>query len=247
MKTSLKNDLARIQFRLTQELTSFREQHAAGEQNRLRIARGNTLNRISKIIRQVAAMGDPWQILAVESHCEQFYLDFFAKTTQAIQASIQSLRTISRLRDTLTAPFDPERYKNNLRKSIGAQNMDKLPPVPRDDFHLFVRSQVQRLTKAPGQLATPPEAEYFYARKEALQTALKLHEKNCEQALGTHPMLGTDRTWNDRPGLIDAPTIPSTRRVFCVKKRVILCLAYPLPTPESGCFPLCSEQRLRRD
>lgn len=181
MKTSLKNDLARIQFRLTQELTSFREQHAAGEQNRLRIARGNTLNRISKIIRQVAAMGDPWQILAVESHCEQFYLDFFAKTTQAIQASIQSLRTISRLRDTLTAPFDPERYKNNLRKSIGAQNMDKLPPVPRDDFHLFVRSQVQRLTKAPGQLATPPEAEYFYARKEALQTALKFTRRTASK------------------------------------------------------------------
>ena len=194
MKTSSENDqLARIQFRLTQELTSFHEQHEAGEQNRLRIARGNTLNRIAKIIRQVAAMGDPWQILAVERHCEQFHLVSFAKTTQAVQASIQSLQTISRLRDTVTDPLDPERYKNNLRESVGAQNMDKLPSVPKDNFHLFVKSQVQRLTKAPGQLATSPEEGYFRARKEALQTALKLHEKNCEKALGiSHTRNGSE-------------------------------------------------------
>lgn len=178
------SQLNRIQFRLTQELTSFHAQHAAGEQTRLRVARGNTLNRISKLIRQAASLGDPWQILAVERHCEQFHLVSFARTTQAVQASIQSLQTISRLQATVTAPLDPERYKSNLRESVGAQNMDKLPPVPRDDFHLFVKSQVQRLNKAPGQLATPPEEGYFRARKEALQTALKLHEKNCENALG---------------------------------------------------------------
>lgn len=186
VKTSLKNDLARIQFSLTQELTSFREQHAAGEQNRLRIARGNTLNRISKIIRQVAAMGDPWQILAVESHCEQFYLDFFAKTTQAIQASIQSLQTVSRLRDMLTAPFDPERYKNNLRKSIGAQNMDKLPPAPRDDFHLFSSGASATDDQSPWPIGHPTGSRVFLRHKGSSADCPEITREELRASLGYH-------------------------------------------------------------
>lgn len=173
-----------MQLQLTKELTSFYEQHNAGEQSKLRIARGETLDRISKIIRNVATQDDPWQILTAERHCEQFFLTFFADSSKARQASIQALQTISSLRSTIAAPLNPEQYKKNLIESVGAQNMDKLPAIPRDDFHLFVKSQVQRLAKAPGQMAVPPEKLYFDTRKEALQTALKLHEKNCERALG---------------------------------------------------------------
>ena len=185
MKTSSSiesND--RLQAELTKQLTWFKGQDDASEQSKLRVARGNTLNRIAKIIRQVADQGDPWQILSVERHCEQFSLASFADTVKDQQASIQALQTISRLQSTIAAPLTPVQYKNNLIESVGAQNMDKLPTIPKDDFHLFVRSQVQRLAKAPGQMATPPEEDYFRTRKEALYIALKLHEKNCEKALG---------------------------------------------------------------
>jgi hypothetical protein len=80
--------------------------------------------------------------------------------------------------------MNPERYKADMRENLGSANMETLTLIPQDTAHLFVKSQVQRLTKAPGQMATPPEKGYFRARKEALKTMLKLHEKNCENALG---------------------------------------------------------------
>ena len=184
-KTSSKSEVfITLENNLLRGLSRFKGQDDASEQSKLRVARGNTLNRISKIIQQVAGQGYPWQILAVERHCEQFFLASFADSIKAQQASIQALQTISRLQSTIAAPLSPEQYRNNLLESVGAQNMDKLPAIPKDDFHLFVRSQAQRLAKAPGQMATPPEEWYFRTRKEALYTALKLHEKNCENALG---------------------------------------------------------------
>jgi len=184
-KTSLSSkEFNRIQANIVKELVGFQWQHEAGENNRLRISRGNTLNRISRIVEKVAEVGDARQILALERHCEQSYLAFFANTADRRQGSIRALQTISRLGDTLTLPLDPERYKQNLALSVGAHNMDKVPAVPEDEFHIFVRSQSQRLSRAVGQFATPPEEWYFRARSAALKAALKSHERECANALG---------------------------------------------------------------
>lgn len=183
-KTLLSSEeFERQEYKLLRELNRFQQFHLAGEKTSPRIIRGTTLNRMSKIIAKVAAMGDPRLILDVERHCEQFYLASFAETNQEKQSSIQALQTLSRLKNTLAGPLDPEGYKAALIDSVGAHNMDKVTSIPRDDFHLFVKSQNQKLGKAPGQMATPPERGYFRARKEALKVALKLHEKNCENAL----------------------------------------------------------------
>lgn len=76
-KTSLSSkEFNRIQANIVKELVGFQWQHEAGENNRLRISRGNTLNRISRIVEKVAEVGDARQILALERHCEQSYLAF---------------------------------------------------------------------------------------------------------------------------------------------------------------------------
>ena len=184
-KNSLSSkEFNRIQSDIVKQLVWFNDQHRSGETNKIRISRGNTLNRISKIVEKVAEVGDARQILALERHCEQSYLAFFANTADRRQGSIRALQTISRLGDTLTLPLDPERYKQNLALSVGTHNMDKVPAVPEDDFHIFVRSQSQRLSRAVGQFATPPEERYFRARSAALKAALKFHERECENALG---------------------------------------------------------------
>lgn len=181
---SKNRDFNQLERSIIRDLNRLRIQHEAGEQNRLRIARGNTLNRISNIVEKVVVLDNPRQILAIERHCEQLYLAFFANTADKRQASIRALQTISRLGDTLALPLDPDRYKENLALSVGANNMDKVPAVPEDDFHIFVRSQTQRLSRAVGQFATPPEERYFRARSAALKAALKSHERECANALG---------------------------------------------------------------
>lgn len=169
---------------LTRELTRFQQQHEAGEQNRFCVARGNTLNRISKLIRQVRALDDPALIVDMERHCEQFDLEYFAGTPAQKQSSIQTLQTIQSVKFALAAPLNPEQYKKDLIYNVGTQNMDKVTQAPPDGVHIFVKSQAQKLGKAPGKMATPPEEDYFRARRESLQALLRLHEKNCEKALG---------------------------------------------------------------
>lgn len=174
----------RIQTALAKRLLIFKDQHEAGEQNRLRVARGHTLNRISKLIRQVQELNDPMLIVNMERHCEQFDLEYFATTPTRKQSSIQTLQAIQGVKTALSAPLDPEQYKRDLIYNVGAQNMDKVTQAPPDGVHIFVKSQTQKLRTAPGKMATPPEEDYFRARRESLQVLLKLHEKNCENALG---------------------------------------------------------------
>ena len=183
-KTSLKSKkFTKLEDSLLQDFVWFKDQHDRGEQNHLRIARGGTLKRLSRIIGRVAAMGDPQLILDAERHCERFYLASFAVTTQEKQASMKALQTMQDVKRTLAAPMNPEQYKTDMRENLGSANMDTRTLIPQDTTHLFVRSQAQRLIKAHGQMATPPERDYFRARKEALQAMLKLHEKNCQKAL----------------------------------------------------------------
>lgn len=185
MKTFLKNEeFIRLENSLLKKLTVFQDQHSKAEQNRFRVARGNTLNRISKLIRQVRALDDPALIVDMERHCEQFDLEYFADTPAQKQSSIQTLQAIQGVKFALAAPLNPEQYKSDLIYNVGTQNMDKVTQAPPDGVHIFVKSQSQKLGKASGKMATPSEVGYFRARKEALQTALRLHEKNCETALG---------------------------------------------------------------
>ena len=185
MKTSSSTEkFDHLQTLLAKELLTFKGQHDAGEQNRLRVARGSTLNRISKLVRQVRALDDPELILDMERHCEQFDLEYFSGNSGKKQSSIQTLQALQGVRTALAAPSNPEQYKADLIYNVGAQNMDKITQAPPDGVHIFVKSQAQKLAKAPGKMATPPEEDYFRARREGLQAALKLHEKNCEKALG---------------------------------------------------------------
>ena len=120
-KTSSKSEVfITLENNLLRGLSRFKGQDDASEQSKLRVARGNTLNRISKIIQQVAGQGYPWQILAVERHCEQFFLASFADSIKAQQASIQALQTISRLQSTIAAPLSPEQYRNAVVSGGGS-------------------------------------------------------------------------------------------------------------------------------
>ena len=184
-KTSSSTDtFEQIQAALAKRLLIFKDQHDKAEQNRLRVARGNTLNRVSKLIRQVQALNDPTLIVDMDRHCEQFDLEYFACTPTQKQSSIQTLQAIQGVRTALAAPSNPEQYRADLIYNVGAQNMDKVTQAPPDGVHIFVKSQSQKLAKAPGKMATPPEQGYYCARREALRTALQLHEKNCEKSLG---------------------------------------------------------------
>lgn len=181
--SSRSEDIRQLERNLVRGLNRLRDQHEAAEKDSLRAARANTLHRIADIIERVAAQGDPRRILAIERHCEQFYLAFFANAMRKRQGSVRALQTMSRLAETLALPLDPERYRQYLASSVGPHNMDKIPAVPEDDFHLFVRSQTQRLTKAAGQFAATSEERYFRVRQAALKNALKSHEEECERAL----------------------------------------------------------------
>jgi hypothetical protein len=185
-KTSSNTDkFEQLQTLLAKELLTFKGQHDAAEESKFHIARGNTLNRISKLVRQVHALHDPVLILDMERHCEQFDLEYFASTPARKKSSIQTLQAIQGVKNALAAPSNPEQYRADLLYNIGAQNMDKVTQAPPDGVHIFVKSQTQKLQKAPGRMAGPPEESYFRTRREALQTALKLHEENCEKALST--------------------------------------------------------------
>ncbi len=173
-----------LYIKLSRELMRLDGQHTAGEQTRIRIARGNTLNRISSLVDQTAEMNRPDLILRLERICEQFYLEHFAESKKEIEGSQKALQSMHSVKLALQAPLDPEQYKEDMKESLGAVNMSRVNKAPQDIVHTFIRSQRQRLIQAAGQMATPPEKGYFQARKDALQVALKLHEKNCEQALG---------------------------------------------------------------
>lgn len=183
-KTSSKvEEFEQVQAKISKNLTAFETLHAAGERSHARIARANTLNIISKMVDKVAENGDPQQILETERQCEQFYLAVFAQTDQKKQSSMKALQTIQDVKRAIDAPLNAEQYKADMRENLGAQNMGQ-QLVPKDTAHLFVKSQLQRLSQAPGQMATRQEEWFFRTRKEALRTMLKLHEKNCAQALG---------------------------------------------------------------
>jgi len=184
VKNSSKNNVFnKLQNGIAREIQGVGLLYALANNTKEQIAFGAALDRMSRIIDRVAAMDDPQLILNIERHCEQFYLASFAETSQEKQSSIQALQTLTRLKTTLAAPLDPKTYKVALVDSVGAHNIGKVTGIPKDDFHLFVKSQNQRLGKVPGQMAIPPERAYFRARKEALKAALKLHEKNCQKAL----------------------------------------------------------------
>jgi len=168
---------------LLAELTTFKDQHDRGEENHLRVARGNTLLRLAKIVNKVTVMGDPQLILDAERHCEQFDLEYFASTSVKKQSCIQTLQAIQGVKTALAAPLNPQRYRADLSFNVGVRNIDKVTEAPRDGVHIFVKSQAQKLAKAPGRMATQQEERYFRARREALKTALKLHETNCQKAL----------------------------------------------------------------
>jgi len=129
-------------------------------------------------------MGNPQLILAVEKHCEQFDLESFSETTAKRQSSIQTLQAIQGVKIALASPLAPEQYRADLSFNVGERNLDKVIEAPRDGTHIFVKSQVQKLAKAPGRMATPSEERYFRMRREALKVMLKLHEKNYESAVG---------------------------------------------------------------
>lgn len=183
-KTSLNpKEFKQIQTELSKNLTTFKGLHAAGEQNDVRISRANTLNRMSKIVDKVAEMGDPQLIIDTERQCERFYLASFAQTDQKKQSSMKALQAMQDVKRALAAPMNPEQYKADMRENLGDENMGQ-PLIPKDTAHLFVKSQMQRLSQAPGQMATRQEELFFRTRKEALKTMLKLHERNCAKALG---------------------------------------------------------------
>lgn len=173
-----------LQAGLLKRLTTYKALHDLGEKTDERLARGNTLNQMSKSIRKVAAMERPDLILNFERHCEQFDLEYFATTQAEKDSRISSLQMIGNVIDVVKIPANPEKYRAGLIENLGERNMDKFVSAPQDTMHVFVKSQTQKLTKAPGRMATPPEQGYFMARKEALKVALKAHEKNCEKALG---------------------------------------------------------------
>ncbi len=183
-KNSLKNDEYRLENALLRELTWFNGQHNRGEQSQIRIARGNTLNRLSQILGKVADLERPDLILRTERFCEQFYLEHFAKTPKEIESSQKALQSMSSVLRALEAPLMPEEYKREMKENLGTVNMGRLTKAPQDIVHTFMRSQRQRLNQAAGQMATPPEKFYFQTRRDALQVALKIHERNCEKALG---------------------------------------------------------------
>ncbi len=178
------NNSNRLRISLSKELIRFNNQHNAGEQTRIRIARGSTLNRISRIITQTTERGNAKDILDVERACEQLYLEHFATTPKEIESSQKTLQSMQSVKIALQSPLNPQQYKKDMRENLGRVNMSRITKAPQDIVHTFMRSQRQRLNKAAGQMASPPEKLYFQTRRDALHVALKIHEKNCKEALG---------------------------------------------------------------
>lgn len=184
-QTSSENkDFRNLQSELLKELTSYKTLYDLGEKTQERLSRGVVLTKMSTIIRNVTAMAQPELIMAIERHCEQFDLEYFAVTQAEKDSRISSLRMIRSVQEALGAPFNPKQYWTGIIEDLGERNMDKFVSVPQDAVHLFVKSQTQKLTKAPGRMATTEERDYFQTRKEALKMALKVHAKNCEYSLG---------------------------------------------------------------
>lgn len=165
-------------------LNQFSQSYREGDKTKERISAGNILHQLTKMVSECRKSGDPSRILDIERHCEQLDLANFATTSRENESSIQTLRMLKNAQSAVAAPANPEQYRVDLMFDVGEKNMDKITSAPPDAVHLLVKSQRQKLARAAGRMKFPPAEGYFRERSEALQTALKLHEKNCENALG---------------------------------------------------------------
>lgn len=178
------SEFDKLENKLLKELIEFKGRHEDREKTQEQLNRGASLNRLSKIIRQIAAMDSrPDLIMDIEQHCEQFDLEFFAGTEIEKESRISSLRMIRSVKAALAAPLNQEQYMIDLADDVGERNMNKVLKVPQDAVHLFVKSQSQKLSATSCRMSSPPEKGYYRARQEALKAIQKIHDRNCATSL----------------------------------------------------------------
>ncbi len=167
------------------EATLCKALHKNAKATAAHISYGQNLNRMSKIIRLVAGEENPVTVFEMERSCELFYLENFVQNLKEQERSREALKTMEYVQKAIEAPKDFEQYRENTEKTFGEKEMKRLKKAPSDIVHGFVKSQNQRLARfSASEMLTPPEKDFFDARREALKIALKQHERNCQAALG---------------------------------------------------------------